>query len=777
MNMINLMKKLTIILRSILRQKLNSGIIVISLAIGLACFNLLFTFINRELKTDAFQNNRERIFALKCDDPWVPGKKMYFCKKGSAEYIKNNISQVEDFCRLKQGGALKIIAENEEYSDIPVILSASDNFFSFFSYKLLTNNPHSCLLASDNIVISSELAKKYFGSDDAVGKVIKLVRQDKVETMVVTGIFEKPIANTQIVFEMVRMTEDTDSRCYIRLTSADAKDEVEKLFSDNNASIPVINTGSPNKYYLEPFQMAYFDQVRASAIEANRNKKDILIALVIGLMIIGIASFNYLGLLNNKLVEKQKDYIIRRINGGSKAGLIFDFIIENVIILGVSFVISLFIMQEILPFFNELTGSTLSEKFIFRTEQFPVLIIILIFLVFLTLVFILLRIQSTIDTNLLKPGNRQVIKRIQLPAFNIFQLSSSIVLIICSIVIIKQIKYISDKPIGLDRNVIEVKLSGPNSDKVSVFKEELLKNSSIRQVSVVSASPLLEHFLLLLKYNQDGVEKQYSPAGFTGDANYLTTLGLEVIKGEGFSEDLTLNNKKCLVNQSFAALFSDQDLIGKGIPGMEDQIIIGIVKDFNYSSLKSLIEPAFISYSENGTHLMVKALDNQEIQARETISQIWNKLIPDYPVNTETIGDRYEVLHQENKNYIRLIGACSGISLFLSMIGLFAVSYQTSHRRTKEIGVRKINGATIYEILILLNKDILKWLAISFLLAFPVGWYTMNKWLQNFAYKTELNWWIFAVSGIITIGIVILTVSWQSWRAATRNPVEALRYE
>ncbi|MBK7628915.1 MAG: ABC transporter permease [Bacteroidales bacterium] len=769
--------KLSPIIRSYIRNPLNSTVIIISLALGLACFNLLFMFINRELETDSFQNNKERIYALKSDDPWVPGGKMYFCKKGSAEYIKNNFSQVEEFCRLKQGGALKIIAGNEEYSDIPAILSASENFFSFFSYKLLTNNPQSVLQASDNIVISSDLAKKYFGKDDAVGEVIKLVRQDKVETMIVTGIFEKPIANTQIVFDMVRMTEDTDSRCYLRLTSPDVKEDVEKLFSENNASIPVINTGTPNTYYLEPFLDAYFDQARASAIEANRNKKDIWIALVIALMIIGIASFNYLGLLNNKLVEKQKDYIIRRINGGSKAGLIFDFILENVIVLGVSFVISLFIIQELLPFFNELTGSNLSEKFIFRIEQLPVLIMILIFLVFLTLIFILLRIQSTIDTNLLKPGNHHTIKRIQLPAFNIFQLSSSIVLIICSIVITKQIKFISDKPIGLDRNVIEVKLSGPNTSKVSVFKEELLKNSSIQKVSVVSASPLLEHFLLLLKYNQDGVEKQYSPAGFTGDANYLSTLGLELIKGEGFSEDLTLNNKKCLVNQSFAALFSDQGLIGKGIPGMEDQIIIGIVKDFNYSSLKSLIEPAFISYSENGTHLMVKALDNQEVQARETISQIWKKIIPDYPVNIETIGDRYEVLHQENKNYIRLIGACSGISLFLSMIGLFAVSYQTSHRRTKEIGIRKINGATIKEILMLLNKDITKWLAISFLLAFPLGWYIMNKWLQNFAYKTEFSWWIFALSGIVTIGIVILTVSWQSWRAATRNPVEALRYE
>jgi putative ABC transport system permease protein len=771
------MKKLTVILRSILNQKLTSGIIIISLAIGLACFNLLFMFINRELKTDSFQINKERIYALKCDDPWIPGKKLYYCKKGSAEYIKNNFSQVEAFCRLKNSSVQKIIARDEEYSESPIIISASENFFSFFSYKLLTSNPQSALQAANSIVISEDLAKKYFGNEEAVGQVIKLFNQNKEEIMTVTGIFKKPNENTQIIFDMVRLTDDSDSRCYLRLKQEAKKDEVEKLLSENKVSIPVINTGTPNTYYLEPFLQAYFDQTRASAIEANRDRKDLWIAFVIALMIIGIASFNYLGLLNNKLVEKQKDYIIRRINGGSKAGLILDFMTENAILIIISYVISLFIMQEILPFFNELNGGNITEKFIFQMNQIINMIAVIIFLLILTFLFILSRIQSTITTNLLKPDNLHNIKRIQLPAFSVFQLASSIVLVICSIIVFRQINYISEKPIGLNKDVIEVKLPNQHSGKILVFREELLKNSSIQQVSVVSASPLLEHFLLALKYNQDGVEKQYSLAGFSGDENYINTMGLELVEGEGFSSDLSANAKKCLINQSFAKLFITQDLIGKGIPGMEDWIITGIVRDFNYSSLKSFVEPAFISYSEKGTHLMVKAVANQEARASETISVIWKKLIPDYPLNLESIKDRYEFLHQENKKYIRLVGACSIISLFLSMIGLFAVSYQTSHRRTKEIGIRKINGASVFGILKLLNMDIVKWLAIAFIIACPIASIIMYKWLQNFAYKTEIRWWVLVLSCAITTGIVLLTVSWQSWRAATRNPVEALRYE
>ena len=174
---------------------------------------------------------------------------------------------------------------------------------------------------------------------------------------------------------------------------------------------------------------------------------------------------------------------------------------------------------------------------------------------------------------------------------------------------------------------------------------------------------------------------------------------------------------------------------------------------------------------------MVKGTENQARQTRETIAGVWENLIPDYPVNIESIGDRYEWFHRANKNYIRLIGACSVISLFLSMIGLFAISYQTSRYRTKEIGIRKINGARIYEILGMLNNNFAKWVGIACIIAFPAAWYAMHKWLSNFAYKTEFKWWVLVLAGMTALIITLLTVSWQSWRAATRNPVESLRYE
>ena len=721
--------------------------------------------------------DKERIFALKSDDPWLPGKKMYHCRFGSAEYMKSNLAQVEDFCRVNNSGSQKIVVNNTEYFDHPGFIGASQNFFEFFSYKLLTNNPESALESTNNIVLSADLAKKYFGIDDPVGKIITVVNRDKTEKMVVSGVFEKPSENTQIVFDMVRLIGEADSRCYLRLAKNATREEVEKLFLEKKELIPVINDGKPGPYYLESLQSAYFDLTRGSVIESSRNITDLWIAMIIGLMIIGIATFNYLGILTNKFRSKIKEYYIRRINGSSVRSLIALFMVENSIITGISFVFSILLIQDALPFFNSLTGTNIPEIFISQPRQILILLAVLSFILLITFMFAVYLVRSNLNLHNLKADQNQTVRSIHIPHFNIFQLASSIALIICSVIIIRQMNYITNKPIGIDKNVIEVKIPGQYKDVAGVFRQELIKNSSINSVSLTVASPLLEHFLVSLHYTQDGVDKQYSPGGFSGDENYLKVLGIELVGGSGFSETLSANTKKCLINQSFASLFKDQDLIGKGIPGMEDWIVTGIVKDFNYSDLKSIVEPAFIFYDGKGQHLLVKPIANQTSEAREAIQQIWQKLIPDYPVDIESVAERYEWYHRNNTNFIKLIGTCSLISIFLSMIGLFAISYQKTSSRTKEIGIRKINGATISEILFMLNSDFVRWTIIAFIIAVPAAAYAMHRWLENYAYKTEVKWWIYAIAGLIVLTISLLTVSWQSWRAATRNPVEALRYE
>lgn len=752
-------------------------VIIISLAIGMACTNLIILFITRELNTDSFQKNRDRIYLLKCDNPFEKGSQMSTCRKGGAEYIKENFSQVEDFCRIRFARVQKVMANNQIFNDNLAVFETSGNFFNIFSYKLLTNNPNSVLTTKDDIAISEELAQKYFGERLPAGRIITIINDNTKTEYIIKGIFSKPAENTQFHFDMVRLAEDTERYAFLLLKKNADPAILEKQFEREKDKIPVIHDGTPGKYYLESFKKTYFDTSEYSLLGNKRDKSDIWIAMIIGLMIISVASINYLGLINNKLFDKTSEFYIRRINGGSRSSLIADFIIENLIVLIIAFLISLEVISWIIPLFNDLTGSVIDMTYFTRPDSFFIMLFVILFLLFATSLFSVNKInKQTISStnNVMMDKEGKIIK---IPVFNIFQLIVTIVLSICSITILKQINYIVNKEIGLNKDVIEVKIPEKYAYQTKVFKEELLKYPSIASISITPASPLLEWILASFHYTDNGVDKQYSPKIFRGDEAFISTLGIRLITGRDFSGNENSDKNNCIINESFAKYFSERNLIGEKLPGYEKLTVIGIVEDFNCSGLKDAISPGVIIFDNSGNHLLVMPLSGQSESVKNSISDTWQKLIPDFSLNIESVKERFEWYHREETNYAKLIVSCCLISLFLSMIGLFAISFHSSRKRTKEIGIRKINGATIPGVILLLNRDFTRWVIAAFVISSPIAWYIMNKWLQGFAYRTELNWGIFALAGLLTFIITLLTVSWQSMRAATRNPVEALRYE
>jgi putative ABC transport system permease protein len=402
------------------------------------------------------------------------------------------------------------------------------------------------------------------------------------------------------------------------------------------------------------------------------------------------------------------------------------------------------------------------------------------FIVFLLLITLLFSLAKIFRQSISIKRNVRVTfqgRIIQIPVFNIIQITVSLILLIFSLTIIKQMSFISKKEIGLDKEIVEIKLPSQYSDKTIVFKDEILKNPSVALVSVTPASPLLEHILVSFHYTENGVEKQYNPHIFRGDENFISTLGIKLKNGRNFSGNSASDKNNCIINESLAKKFPGQNLIGTKLPGYDKLTIIGIVRDFHYSSLKDIIEPGIISYDNTGNHLLARPSSGQSAAMVQFIRETWKKLIPDFPCNIESVHERFEWYHRENQNYAKLIGSCCIISLFLSMMGLFAISFSSVRKRSKETGIRKINGATILQVMSLLNKDFIRWVVIAFIVAVPVAFFIMHRWLQNFAYKTQLSWWIFASAGIIALGIALITVSWQSYNAAAKNPVDSLRYE
>ena len=743
----------------------------------MACTNIIMLFITRELNTDSFQQNRDRIYLLKCDNPYEKGSLMSNCKIGGAEYIKENFSQVEDFCRIRFARAQKIMIDNQIYNDNLAVFETSATFFTIFSYKLLTNNSNSALTTKDDIVISEDLAQKYFGERLPVGRIITIINGNTKTDFIIKGIFRKPIENSQFNFDMVKLSENTERYAFLLLKNNTDPAKLEKLFAEEKDKIPVINDGTPGKYYLKSFKQTYFDTSEYSLLGNNREKSDIVIAMIIGLMIICVASVNYLGLINNKLYDKTPEFYIRRINGGSTASLIFDFIIENLIIIAIAFVISLEVISWILPFFNNLTESQIDVTYFTRPDSLLIMSYVVLSLLFATLLFSVNKLNKQKISCTRKVVVDKEGKIIKIPAFNIFQLIVTIVLLICSITILRQINYITKKDIGINKDVIEVKIPSIYESQTKIFKEDLLKYPSVTSISVTIASPLLEWIQTSFQYKENGEDKQYSPKIFRGDEAFIRTLGIILTEGRDFSGNITSDKNNCIINESLARYFSGRNLIGEKLPGYEKLTVIGIVKDFNCSGAKDPISPGVIIFDNSGNHLLVMPAFGQSQSVKNSISETWQKLIPDFPVNIESVRERYDWYHIKETNFAKLIVSCCLISLFLSMIGLFAISFHSSRKRTKEIGIRKINGATVFGVISLLNRDFFRWIIIAFVPASFMTWYIMNKWLQGFAYRTELNLWIFALAGLLTVTTTFLTVSWQSWRAATRNPVEALRYE
>lgn len=769
--------KLSQTVRSYLRNPLNNSVIIISLAIGLACSNLILIFVTRELKTDSFQENIDRIYQLKCDNPYEKGAQLSSCSRGGVEYIKENFSQVEDFCRIRYGRAQKVMIGNQIYSDNLAVFETSASFFKIFTYKLLTNNPENVLSTKDDIVISEELAIKYFGEKLPVGRIISIINDGTKTDYFIKAIFRKPAGNTQFQFDMVKLNEDTEKYAYVLLKDNSDPESLEKLFAEQKDKIPVVNDGKPGQYYLKSFKQTYFDTSEFSPLGDKREKSDIWIALIIGLVIISVASVNYLGLVNNALFDKSSEFCIRRINGGPRSSLIIDFLLENLLMIIIAFLISLEVISWILPLFNDLTGSVINMKYFAKPDSLLVMALVIFLLLIFTLLFSLNKIRKQAIFSTIKGRMDKNDKLNKIPAFSITQLIVTIVLMISSITILKQINFISNKEIGLDKDVIEVKIPPDYADQAKIFKEELLKYPSVAGISVTTASPLLEWIQASFHYTENGVDKQYSPNIFRGDEAFIRTLGMNLLEGRDFSGNSNSDVNNCIINESFARYFSSRDLLGEKLPGYEKLTVIGIVKDFNCSGLKDVVSPGIIIFDNSGSHLLVLPASGQTQSVINSISSIWEKLIPDLPMTIESVRERFEWYHRSDINYAKLIGSCCIISLFLSMIGLFAISFHSSRKRTKEIGIRKINGATISGVMLLLNSDFLRWIIFAFVFAVPLAWYAMHRWLQGFAYRTELSWWIFILAGLMTVTITLLTVSWQSLRAATRNPVEALRYE
>jgi putative ABC transport system permease protein len=771
------------------KRNLASGILsILGLTIGITITLLIGFWSLNEFSYDKFHSNYENKYRL-CRKGFLNNESVLLgsdCVPAGKE-ASEKFPEIESFLRVVPTGRQVVNVDDEKYfvEDITV---TDPNFFSYFSFRLLTGNPVECLNSPNNVVINEKLAKNWFRDKNPIGQIIEIWGKK----LTVSAIAENSPSNSHLSFQMIVPIQGID---WIINDKWGERDNVMTYFELKPGSDINKLAGNISKLALEAcpmykqFKIEHFlqriDDIHFSTgfrFDKARvmDKRILFIFITIASLILLIACFNFINLFISTSFLRSKSIGIRKIVGSSKSQFYISSFAETSIYVIATTLIAIGLSYVLLPWFNQITGTSIAFNFTDPRIYFLIGALLLATILvagIIPMMYITRQNPEAIIRYKFKGKNTSVLQRILVIA----QFTASIILISSSLVIKKQIQFIRTKDLGFNKeNMIYLTPRGKFSSDYEMVRQELMKMPGITDVTSKSCLPSDWN-------NGNPVTSENNPDSkwimeiCDIKANYPTVMGNELAKGE-IPWDASANESlDCMINETAVKALGFNDPIGKQIglyQRKQKYTIRGILKDTNTKSLHRVVDPqVFIKLNQLLEYhvMLIKASDPQ--LAIHSIQTLWTKLNPEHPFEYHFLDQVYENLYKVESTANQVVTIGMVIAIFLAFMGLFAIAHYTSLRRIKEVGVRKVNGAKTGEIVALLNRDFLVWVIVAFVVATPVSWYVMMKWLDNFAFKTDLNWWIFSLAGLLSLGIALITVSWQSWKAATRNPVKSLRYE
>ena len=783
--------EINLIFRMLKRQIATSSINIFGLAIGFTFVILAGIYAFSEMSFDRFHQNHKSIYRVEWS---TPDRDVCMTPGIMSSWIKENIPGVVHSARIlndEEGGMTErnIVYNQTKYKiDNPLVVDY--DFFSMFSFGILSGEVKSFSTDKYSVALSKSLAGRVFGNEDPLGKAIEY----KGEIFTVRAVMDEIPQNSSIRFDMLLpasnmpgyVTMDWGNNIvhtFIQANELSTNDHLQQKLS--SGMISVFNLlGAPEmaksrSYHLNPLDKIYYSSNSHDNLCVHGNRKITLMLISLVSIVLLIALLNYANTILSGASESIKKIGVRSVNGSSRANnirfLVYQAVLPSVIAVCVAFFISYSVKNTLGNFLN-ITMPDLKPSYFFIALLIGVLTGILVG------VFPALKFTSYKITSSLKESNDSGRKVNRLGnVFSVFQFAASIALIISVFTIYKQMNFVfaeSNKNLA-DGAVIYMPIanrSAQTAPNIKRIEESLKQLPEVEDVSTSLHIPGDEHYSDT-RFIKNG-EKEFIYASYNmSGANYPKTMGFELVDGRFFDDKTASDKLSYIVNEAFVRKNGIQDISNTLLNGSP---IIGVVKDFHYNSLHNKIEPVAIRYEESYQSRIVVKLASANTSLTETINKIIKATdgIDNTAISDVLFLDQHIAkLYKKEIQISNILFVLALFSILISGMGLFSISTLISKIRTKEIGIRKVNGAKVSEILTMLNKDFVKWVAIAFVIASPVAYYAMNKWLENFAYKTNLSWWIFALAGLLALGIALLTVSWQSWRAATRNPVEALRYE
>ncbi|MEO6288077.1 MAG: ABC transporter permease [Dyadobacter sp.] len=795
--------------RTLWNKKAFAAINIFGLAIGLATCMLILLYVQHELNYDRYNVNADRIFRITMHGK-IGGNdiNIAIAPAPAGPSVARDYPGVEAFTRTTTEGTFLVKNDHEHFKEEHVAF-ADSNFFQVFSIPVIKGNPATILKEPNTLVISESVAQKYFGKADPIGKSLTLGSRGLFR---ITGICENVPSSSHFHYDFfgsmssIKLGDkwlSSGAQTYLLLR----KDyPVEKLTAQGPAIVkkyigPEIMEflGMTYEEYLkkgdrfglqfQPLTDIHLKSNLEGELEPNGSVKYVYIFSAIAAFILLIACINFMNLSTAGSASRAKEVGIRKVLGSVQQQLIRQFLTESILLTLLALLVAFALVVIVLPSFNELAGKQFDLQSILNVKMISLALAGCLVVGLLTGSYPAFFLSSFKPILVLKgriqSGMRSGWLRNSLVTI---QFVVSIGMIIGTIVVFQQLRFIQNKKLGFHKEqVLILQDTHLLGDKSKTFKEQLTKLSQVVNVSLAGYLPAGNSNSSTDGYLPESADNTVSPYRFSTyyiDDNYLPTLGIKIAAGRNFSKSFASDSAAVLVNEATVKQFGWKNAIGQRIrtigngspESKRTYTVVGVTRNFHFKSLHEHIAPLVMMYGGDHYQMALRIRTDNFPGLIKSIEKTW-KSETDSPFSYSFLNERFDKMYQSEQRVGKLFGIFASLAVVIACLGLFGLAAFTTIQRTKEIGVRKVLGASVMSIVALLSGDFLRIVVVAIVIATPLAWYGMNQWLADFAYKIDIQWWVFVLAGVLAVGIALLTVSFQSVKAALVNPVKSLKSE
>ena len=792
-------------IRNLLKQKFYSVLNILGLSIGISSCLFILLYIHDELSYDQFHEKGERIYRVNLHAK-LAGQEF----SGGVACAPFAFTAIEEFPEVENAVRLhslsnEVIRYGENVFTESEVFFADSTFFEVFTFPLVEGEPKTALTQPHSIVLTEAMARKYFGDEPAMGKILTV--GDYNAAYKVTGIVKDPPENAHFHFDMLySMSTSEDSRSEIWVSnnyftylllhkgaSSKALEDklpslVEKYVGPQVEQFMGINLeqfeNSDNQYgyFLQPMLDIHLHSRLDAELDVNGDIMYVYIFAAIAAFILLIACINFMNLSTARSANRAKEVGVRKTLGSLRSTLMGQFLAESILVTVIAFVLAIFFTSTFLSAFNSMAGKALSLNFLAQPWTMAGIAGLIIVIGVIAGSYPAFYLSSFKPVEVLKGRIRAGVKSGSIRnILVVFQFFISITLIVCTALVYQQLEYARNVNLGFDKeNVIIISNAQWLGEKAEAFKQDLLSHSQIINASLSNSIPPKVQSNTV--FRTEGTEVDHLITFYFVDHDYIPTLGMELAEGRNFSREFSTDTAAVILNEAAVREFGFDEPLHQKLWTFIDNPprtyeVVGVVKNFNFETLRNEIRPMAILLSDNPRFVSVRISPGNMQETLGLLESQWKAYAPNEPFEYTFMDEDFDALFRSEQRLGKVFTIFTGLAIFIACLGLLGLAAFTAEQRTKEIGVRKVMGASVFSVVVLLSKDFTKLVIIAFVIAIPVSYFVMENWLEEFAYRISIGVGTFLLAGVLSIVIAWFTVSWQSVRAARVNPVKSLRSE